>query len=122
MSRPEPIVRYRDRSKPLACPYGQVERVVTGGQGGLANVHVVTVTSGSPHVHAGYDETYYVLAGLGTITLGDGTYDLRPGAVAVIPRGTVHGLQAAEGQTLQFVIFGTPAMSADDPRFQPQKP
>jgi quercetin dioxygenase-like cupin family protein len=120
MSRPEPIVRYRDQAPPLDCPYGHVQRVVTGGAGGVANVHIVTVTEGSPHRHDGYDETYYILAGTGTITLDGRDHGLRPGAVAVIPRGTAHALKAAPGQTLEFVIFGTPAMSADDPRFQPR--
>ncbi|MBN2581705.1 MAG: cupin domain-containing protein [Planctomycetes bacterium] len=118
----EPIVRYLDQTLPLDCPYGNVRRVVTGGLGGVANVHVVTVTAGSPHLHAGYDETYYVLAGTGTITMSGQAYPLRPGAVVVIPRGTEHALQADEGQTLEFVIFGTPAMSADDLRFTPTKP
>jgi len=122
MSRPEATVRYRDGTSPLDCPYGQVQRVVTGGDAGVANVHVVRVTAGSPHSHEGYDETYYCLAGTGTLIVGGRSHPLRPGAVAVIPRGTVHALQADEGQVLEFVIFGTPPMAADDPRFAPLKP
>jgi len=122
MTRPEPIVRYLDATAPIDCPYGHVQRVVTGGDGGLANVHVVRVTAGSPHSHDGYDETYYCLSGTGTLTLDGRSHRLRPGAVAVIPRGTVHALQADDGQVLEFVIFGTPPMAADDPRFIPRKP
>ncbi|MCY2990541.1 MAG: cupin domain-containing protein [Planctomycetota bacterium] len=36
----------------------------------MANVHVVKITKGTPHLHTGYDEVYYVLSGTGTITLG----------------------------------------------------
>lgn len=121
MAETEPLVRYLDQAPALDCPYGQVRRVVTGGCGGVANVHVVRVTAGSPHIHAGYDETYYVLSGSGAVTLAGESHDLRPGAVVVIPRGIEHALQADDGQTLELVIFGTPAMSADDPRFKPQK-
>jgi mannose-6-phosphate isomerase-like protein (cupin superfamily) len=122
MSQTEAVVRYLDETPATDCPYGNVRRVVTGGLGGVANVHVVTVTAGSPHVHTGYDETYYVLAGTGTISLAGRDYALRPGAVVVIPRGTEHALQADRGQSLEFVIFGTPAMVADDERFIPRKP
>lgn len=121
MSKPEPTVRYRDETSQIDCPYGQVERVIAGGLGGVSNVHVVRVTAGSPHKHEGYDETYYVLAGTGTIVLNGKRHGLRPGAVAVVPRGTVHSLRADEGQVLEFIIFGTPAMAADDPRFTPRK-
>lgn len=67
MSEAEPVVRYLDQTAPVSCPYGEVARVVTGGLGGVANVHVVTVSEGKAHYHAAYDEVYYVLAGRGTL-------------------------------------------------------
>jgi mannose-6-phosphate isomerase-like protein (cupin superfamily) len=117
-----PLVRHQNETAPLDCPYGQVQRIVTGGDGGVANVHVVRVTQGTTHVHEAYDEVYYVLSGSGTITLGSDTHPLRPGSVAVIPAGVPHALAAAEGQTLEFVIFGTPAMDINDERARPKKP
>ena len=122
MTNTEPIVRYLDQAPALDCPYGQVRRVVTGGCGGIANLHVVRVTAAAPHVHDGYDETYYVLSGTGAVTLAGQSHELRPGAVVVIPRGAEHALEADDGGTLELVIFGTPAMSAEDPRFKPHKP
>ena len=65
------MVRHRDKVQ-SGCPFGHVQRIVTGGDGGIANVHVVRITKGTPHLHQGYDEVYYVLAGTGTITLGQG--------------------------------------------------
>lgn len=117
----EPLVRYLDQTPEIACPFGNVKRVVTGGDGGVANVHIVSVTKGSRHLHKAYDEVYYVLAGTGSLTIVDQTHALRPGAVAVIPAGLAHGLEADEGQTLQFIIFGTPPMLIDDPRAKPTK-
>lgn len=116
------LVRYHDETAPIDCPYGEVRRIVTGGAGGVANVHVVTVTEGKPHVHAGYDEVYYVLSGTGTITLDGESHALRPGAVAVIPAGLPHSLTASDGTPLEFIIFGTPPMSIDDPRARPASP
>jgi len=116
-----PLVRHRDETLPIDCPFGHVQRIVTGGEGGIANVHVVKITKGTPHLHEAYDEVYYVLAGTGTITLGQETYPLRPGSVAVIPAGILHSLAASVGSELEFVIFGTPPMSIDDERARPRK-
>ena len=115
------LVRQRDETEVISCPYGDVARVVTNGDGGVANVHVVRVTKGGEHYHAEYDEVYYVLSGRGQIHLGDETCALRPGTVTVIPRGCRHSLEAEDGDTLEFVIFGTPAMPFDDPRASPRR-
>jgi mannose-6-phosphate isomerase-like protein (cupin superfamily) len=118
----QPLVNHRDETPPFDCPFGQVQRIVTGGAGGVANVHVVKITKGTPHLHTGYDEVYYVLSGTGTITLGDETHPLRPGTVTVIPAGVPHSLEASTGETLEFIILGTPPMAMDDPRAKPVKP
>lgn len=117
----KPLVRQRSGADPIDCPFGHVQRVVTGGEGGVANVHVVKVTKGLPHVHDGYDEAYYFLSGTGTITLGKETFPVAPGTVAIIPAGVPHSLEAARGSELEFVIFGTPPMSMDDERVRPRK-
>jgi mannose-6-phosphate isomerase-like protein (cupin superfamily) len=117
----QPLVRHRDETQPIDCPFGHVQRIVTGGEGGVANVHVVKITKGTPHLHEGYDETYFVLSGTGTITLDQETHPLRPGTVAVIPAGMLHSLEASAGSELEFVIFGTPPMRIDDERARPRK-
>ncbi len=120
MALKEALVRYEDETPSQECPYGNTVRVVTGGLGGVANVHVIEVTEGGGHFHAGYDEVYYVLSGTGVLCMLEDEFELRPGTVAVIPADTVHSLKAHEGAPLRFVIFGTPAMSVDDPRFIPR--
>jgi mannose-6-phosphate isomerase-like protein (cupin superfamily) len=116
-----PVVRGRHEIRPISCPFGHVERVVTGGEGGVANVHVVTISKGLPHVHVGYDEVYYFLSGSGTITLGEETRPVAPGTAAVIPAGVPHSLQADPETELEFVIFGTPPMPMEDARALPTK-
>jgi mannose-6-phosphate isomerase-like protein (cupin superfamily)/GNAT superfamily N-acetyltransferase len=117
----QPLVRHREETVPMDCPYGHVQRIVTGGEGGVANVHVVRVTKGTTHAHTGYDEAYYVLSGTGHITLGDDVHPLRPSSVAIIPAGVPHSLEADPGEELEFVIFGTPPMPMDDERAKPKK-
>ncbi|MBU0552162.1 cupin domain-containing protein [Myxococcota bacterium] len=116
-----PLVRYTDETAPTPCPYGTTTRVVTGGEGGVANVHIIDVSEGGLHLHEAYDETYYVLDGSGEITLDGARHALRPGAVVIIPAGVPHALKAAPGQTLRFVIFGTPALPISDERARPKK-
>jgi mannose-6-phosphate isomerase-like protein (cupin superfamily) len=115
-------VRYLDETDALDCPYGNVRRVVTGGEGGVANVHVVRVTRGRSHVHAGYDEVYFVLGGRGRVRLDSSEMELRPGAVAVVPAGTVHSLEAEGDDAIEFVIFGAPPVSVEDERARPVRP
>ena len=117
----QPLVHHRDETEARQCPFGQVQRIVTGGEGGVANVHVVRVTSGLPHVHGDYAEVYYVLSGKGAITLAGETHAVSPGTVAVIPAGAAHSLEADPGSELEFIIFGTPAMGIDDERARPRK-
>ena len=121
----EPLVSYLDETEPIECLYGRVQRVVTGGDGGIANVHIVEVSKGTTHYHEGYDEIYYVLTGSGELRVGDQEFRLCPGAVAVIPRGIPHSLSAdcLEGREgkLKFIIFGTPPMAIDDERAAPKK-
>jgi mannose-6-phosphate isomerase-like protein (cupin superfamily) len=119
------LVHYEEDVDAVDCPYGSVRRVVTGGAGGVANVHVVEVSRGTTHYHEAYDEIYYVLSGRGELVVDGERYSLRPGAVAVIPRGAPHSLCAAgrEGEEgkLKFIIFGSPAMPIDDERAAPRK-
>ena len=58
----------------------------------------------------------------GHITLGDDAHPLRPGTVAIIPAGVPHSLEAAPGEELEFIIFGTSPMAMDDERAKPTKP
>lgn len=117
----EPMVRYLDKTAAVPCPYGEVRRIVTGGEG-VSNVHAVRVTQGGEHFHNGYDEVYYFLSGNGTMTLGETPYPVRPGTVAVIPAKIVHSLMSDTEAPLEFIIIGLPPMSIEDDRARPIKP
>ncbi len=120
--KPEPIVHHLDETEQTPCPFGNVRRIITGGHGGVSNVHVVSVTQGSEHYHAEYDEVFYILSGEGSITLNKKRFPIRQGSVAVIPKGTVHSIISETNDPLEFIIFGTPPMFIDDNRAKPQKP
>jgi quercetin dioxygenase-like cupin family protein len=46
-----------------------------------------------PHVHADEEESFYVLQGSLTISIGDQTFQASSGDFVHIPRGTVHALK-----------------------------
>jgi quercetin dioxygenase-like cupin family protein len=119
-TKKQPLVRHRDETAPADWPFGQMQRIITGGEGDVANVHVARVAHLPRFFHTGYDEIYYILSGEGEVTLDGATQRLRPGSVVVIPAGVVHSLQADLGRELEFVIFGSPPLVISDERAKPQ--
>jgi quercetin dioxygenase-like cupin family protein len=121
MTEKQPFVRHRDETPAADWPFGRMQRIVAGGEGGVANVSVAATNGMPPFFHTGYDEVYYVLSGAGTVKLNGKAHSLRPGSVVVIPAGVSHALEVEPGQELEFVIFGTPPMVFDDERARPRK-
>jgi quercetin dioxygenase-like cupin family protein len=62
-------------------------------------------TGPSLHLHP-YDETFIVEAGSATFTVGDETFELESGQIAVVPANTPHKFVSGEGFRL---ISITPA-------------
>ncbi len=63
-----------------------------------------------PHKHVTHDEIGYVLAGSGSVTIGDDTFPVNPGDVWVIPSDTPHS--AEFGDECQVLFISSPI---DDP-------
>jgi quercetin dioxygenase-like cupin family protein len=66
-----------------------------------------------PHVHQHTEESFYVLDGAFTFTLGDEGVQAGPGAFILVPRGTRHELRAAAGGGRLLTLWvpgGTEAM------------
>lgn len=59
-------------------------------------------------------EVFLVLAGTGTVHLGERREPVRPGSVVVIPPGERHALVAGEGDRLDFYAISSPAFSPAD--------
>jgi quercetin dioxygenase-like cupin family protein len=64
-----------------------------------------------PHVHLTHDEIGYVLAGSGSVTVGDQTHPVRPGDVWVIPANTPHSAQF-DDEPVRVLFVSSPI---DDP-------
>lgn len=65
------------------------------------------------HAHDKMDEVIYVVAGEGTIRIGEETTPMKPGSLAVVPRGSAHAIER-KGRTPLIVLStlaGAPCQS-----------
>jgi quercetin dioxygenase-like cupin family protein len=79
-------------------------RVMAGGQDTVGRRFTLAEFSGSqsgawtvPHLHRGFEESFYVLDGQFVFTLGEEQREATPGTYVLVPRGTAHMITAAEG-------------------------
>lgn len=61
-----------------------------------------------PHIHHREDETFYVLEGEMTASVGDRTIKAAPGTMVFLPRDVVHSF-VIESEHLRMLILTTPA-------------
>jgi quercetin dioxygenase-like cupin family protein len=61
-----------------------------------------------PHIHHREDETFYVLEGEITVSVGDRTFKATSGTMVFLPRGVVHSF-AIKSERLRMLILATPA-------------
>ncbi len=81
-----------------------------------ASYHTVRVrTAEKPHVHDKHDMVVTVLSGIARIHLGLKSFDLKPGDVVEIPRGTIHWVEnlSAKQAYEAFVVFTPPYHGRD---------
>ncbi len=95
-------------SAPLAA--GENIRAVALGHTETSSYHLVQVRDRErPHVHAVHDLSVTVLRGSGTLFIAGVAHELRPGDVAVVPRGTAHYfVNTASTPSVAFVTFAPP--------------
>ncbi len=66
------------------------------------------------HRHHESEELYFILAGTGRMTLGEGEIDVAPGDTLLIPPGTPHCLRNTGGETLRLLCACAPAYRHED--------
>ncbi len=71
------------------------------------------------HYHAGNEEIQYILAGTGTMWLGDTQRSIKAGDLIVIPKGTNHAGTVATSGTFKAIAIKIPPQAAGDTHFVP---
>jgi cupin domain len=72
----------------------------------------------APHVHESGDEIIYVVAGEGSVRIGEAATPVRAGSLLVVTNGTSHGFERSGKNPLIVVstLTGAPCERADTPR------
>jgi len=60
---------------------------------------------GPPHQHEAKEQVFFVIAGNGTVRVGDETFNVRPGDFVYVPAGVVHQTIATGPGPLQYLLF-----------------
>ena len=79
-------------------------RVLASGDDANGGAFALTEFSGTsegawtvPHLHRGFEESFFVLDGMFTFTVGEQAIAASPGMYILVPRGTAHTISAAAG-------------------------
>ena len=79
-------------------------RILAGGEAHTGGAFTLAEFSGTgegpwtvPHLHRGFEESFFVLDGSFTFTVGAETIEATPETYILVPRGTAHTISAAPG-------------------------
>jgi len=84
-----------DDAQLLELP-GRISREIVSGRNGAqsSTLRIVEIDPGpttrGPHLHDGFEEVIYVLAGQGILKTDSGNFDLQPGDTALVPPNERH--------------------------------
>ena len=106
-------IKHQPRSKRFYFDVGLgsicLSGIDTGGAYCLLEVSVAPGMSVPRHTHKREDEAYFVLAGELEVTVGDKTFDLRPGDALLAPRDTPHQLRNSGDTTNHYLLVFSPS-------------
>ncbi len=83
-------------------------------QQSLAEAMVLPGLSTHLHRHAVTEELYHITAGVGLMTLGNETFEVKAGDTVPIAPGTAHCIKALGDVPLRILCCCSPAYSHDD--------
>jgi quercetin dioxygenase-like cupin family protein len=72
-------------------------RLLAGGEADTGGAFTLAEFYGTGDLHRGFEESFFVLDGLFTFTVGAEAIEATPGMYILVPRGTTHTISAAEG-------------------------
>ena len=80
----------------------------------LAEARIAPGLATQPHYHPMTEEIYYILEGVGEITIGDEMRTVGPGDAIAIPPGSIHTIRNQGDQTLLFLCCCAPGYEHQD--------
>jgi len=68
----------------------------------------------APHYHASHTEQIYVVEGTGQMLVGNENFDVGPGDLIYIPKGTIHALRVTSKLPMKVLSIQTPQFDGSD--------
>lgn len=100
-------------------PAGRLSRVLIGDNGAIQGEQFVQGYSvlypdgGIPEHEHVPEETYFVIAGTGKITVDGETRTIKKGDIVLVPSGLKHGLHNDSGENMEIMYTYAPKMIVD---------
>jgi mannose-6-phosphate isomerase-like protein (cupin superfamily) len=116
------IADNRSHNAPLVTDTGELITEIVGRgvtphldpQHSLAKIILPAGKSSKTHYHKKLEETYYILAGEGSMVVNGEKYKLFPGDVCYLAPGDVHRIENNKAGDLVFLAICNPAWLAED--------
>ncbi len=116
------LTTFNHSGDPIRTPSGEIIYELIGrdkAHGGvtrhsLAHVTIPPGKSSPRHYHQELEETYYILSGVGAMTINEQELDVLPGQAVLIEPGEVHQIYNKGGEDLVFLAVSAPAWTAED--------
>ena len=65
-------------------------------------------------MHKKLEEVYYITKGLGKITIGNDTFDIKPGDIIPIPKNIFHHLEKTSEVPVELLVVTYPKFDLND--------
>lgn len=118
------VVRKSDVEEPLVSDHGEIiyELIGRDAEGSterhsVAHVVLPPGKSSLPHYHPEAEESYYILAGLGEMEMGEETSRVKPGDLILIKPTQIHKITSVGEEDLEFLAICVPAWEPDNSVF-----
>ena len=80
----------------------------------LSIAYVTNNGKAKSHMHKKLEEVYYITKGLGKITIGNDTFDIKPGDIIPIPKNTFHHLEKTSEVPVELLVVTYPKFDLND--------
>lgn len=80
----------------------------------IAMVELEPGSSSDPHLHKVREESYFIVSGEGTATIGSETASIQPGDLLYAEPGERHTFQANDFAPLRYLVITAPSWSPED--------
>ncbi|MFI5135487.1 MAG: cupin domain-containing protein [Chitinophagales bacterium] len=95
-------------------PYDNIATQVIRSDSNFTSTVIWIKKEVTPHYHASHTEQVYVIEGTGQMLVGNDHFDVGPGDIIYIPKGTIHALRVTSKLPMKVLSIQTPTFDGSD--------